>query len=297
MPIFISYSHQDKDFVDKLASQLVLRKQYIWLDRWELKVGDSIIGKIQSAIKTASALIVVLSKASVGSSWCEKELSAGLIRELEEKRVVVLPVLLEDCDIPMFLRDKKYADFRTSFDEGLRETHLAIAAITSNTQGRIENPEFHTDWGISWGHLGDRYVLHLRFVDHSEQLPYCVLTEIQIIANEAMTQKMHSYEEKGIGWFGRAILISALDQAVKEQNAKPFVLEDSFPRTKTLHFMDAKTGIGHEVVISSVWLGNDTGMLILVDYPGHIEHVLQDLNRDITPTDRENLRRAFGLPS
>lgn len=41
MPVFISYSHQDADFAHQLAGQLVLHKAYVWLDKWELHVGDS----------------------------------------------------------------------------------------------------------------------------------------------------------------------------------------------------------------------------------------------------------------
>ena len=111
MPIFISHSSKDNAFVDKLARHLIKAKARVWVDTWELKVGDSLIQKIQEAIQTASALLVVLSKAAVASEWCRRELSAGLMRELEEKRVLVLPLLLEDCDIPMFLREKRYADF------------------------------------------------------------------------------------------------------------------------------------------------------------------------------------------
>ena len=108
IPVFISHSHQDKDFVDKLAGQLVMHIAYVWLDRWETKVGDSLLGKVQAGIKSASALLIILSKASVASEWCKKELHAGLMRELQEKRVVVLPLLLADCDIPVFLKEKKY---------------------------------------------------------------------------------------------------------------------------------------------------------------------------------------------
>ena len=79
------------------------------------------IRRIQDAISEAAGLIVVLSKASVASEWCRKELSAGLIRELEEKRVILLPVLIEECKIPLFLRDKKWADFRSDFKEGLKQ--------------------------------------------------------------------------------------------------------------------------------------------------------------------------------
>lgn len=59
------------------------------MDRWELSLGEPLIDKVQSAVEGASALRVVLSKASVESEWCKKELIAGLFRELDEKRVVV----------------------------------------------------------------------------------------------------------------------------------------------------------------------------------------------------------------
>ena len=67
MPVFISYSHEDKDFVDKLAIHLIQAKVHVWVDRWELHVGDSSIAKLQQVIQEASALIVVLSHASVNS--------------------------------------------------------------------------------------------------------------------------------------------------------------------------------------------------------------------------------------
>ncbi|MEY2484238.1 MAG: hypothetical protein QOK24_2766 [Verrucomicrobiota bacterium] len=95
MPYFISYSHEDKDFVDLLAAELALQRRHVWVDRWELKVGDSLIRRIESAITGASGLIVSLSKASVVSEWFRKELSVGLIRELEEKHVVVLPIRID----------------------------------------------------------------------------------------------------------------------------------------------------------------------------------------------------------
>jgi len=137
MPIFISYSHKNKDFVDQLAMQLVARNVNIWLDRWELNIGDSLIDKVQEAVDGASALLVILSKASTESEWCKKELSSGFLRELEEKRVVVMPVLLEDCDIPIFARGKLYADFRSNFDDGLHTIVEGIAKVTNpNNRGQ-----------------------------------------------------------------------------------------------------------------------------------------------------------------
>jgi|SRR5580698_10573547 hypothetical protein len=98
MPIFISYSHADKAFVDKLARRLVENDAHVWVDTWELNVGDSILNRVQDAIQVSSSLLIVLSKASVASEWCKKELNAGLMRELDEKKVVVLPVVVVSGD-------------------------------------------------------------------------------------------------------------------------------------------------------------------------------------------------------
>lgn len=150
MPIFISYSHKDREFVDRLAMQLVARNVNIWLDRWELSVGDSLVDKVQEAVDGASALLVILSKSSTQSEWCKKELSSGLLRELEEKRVVVMPVMLEDCAVPVFARGKMFADFRTDFNSGVKAVIDGIARVTNPAMSRIKQPEFNTDWSLDW---------------------------------------------------------------------------------------------------------------------------------------------------
>jgi hypothetical protein len=119
--VFISYSHKDAAFVDKLAADLVMLRHNVWVDRWELSVGDSLIDKIQSALVAAGGILIILSKSSVASEWCRKELNSGLIRELEQKQVVVLPCVMEDCDIPLFLKDKMYADFRGDYSQALHQ--------------------------------------------------------------------------------------------------------------------------------------------------------------------------------
>ena len=217
MPIFISYSHEDKAFAERLAIQLVAHKAKVWLDRWELHVGDSLIRKIQDAIAGASALLVVLSKAAVKSEWCNKELSAGLIRELEEKRVVVLPVLKEDCETPLFLRDKLYADFRRNFDDGLRTILESIAKVTSNTLGRYDKPKFDVDWAIDWETVDDLLCLRLTLVEQAVDQPYSVLTEIRIIADDAATSWHIDHVARGLREYSHYEVISFLQRELLEK--------------------------------------------------------------------------------
>jgi TIR domain len=81
-----------------------MRRHNVWLDKWELSVGDSLIDKIQDALTESSAILIILSRNSVTSNWCRKELNAGLIRELEEKKSILIPCVIDDCELPLFLR-------------------------------------------------------------------------------------------------------------------------------------------------------------------------------------------------
>jgi len=122
MSVFISYSSKDCNFVNKLSINLIQKKINIWLDKWEMQPGDSLINKIQTGFSESSfllvVLLVVLSKNSVESEWCKKEINSILMREVEEKHGIIIPILISDCIVPLFLKEKVYADFRSSFDEG-----------------------------------------------------------------------------------------------------------------------------------------------------------------------------------
>lgn len=109
--IFMSHNSNDKPFVRKLADDLRKNGHYVWVDEAEIKVGDSLIGKIEEGIENTEYLGVVLSKNSVQAEWVKREVRIALTQEIYGKKVKVLPILIEKVDIPLFLRDKKYADF------------------------------------------------------------------------------------------------------------------------------------------------------------------------------------------
>ncbi len=110
--IFLSHSHNDKDFVNKLATDLRRAGYYVWTDDAEIKVGDSLINKIREGIDRVAYFGVVLSRNSINSEWVKKEVDIAMNQEIEGKRVKVLPILLDNIDLPGFLKGKKFADFR-----------------------------------------------------------------------------------------------------------------------------------------------------------------------------------------
>jgi hypothetical protein len=124
--VFLCHSTKDKGFVDRLASDLERVNVGVWYAKWEIKVGDSLIEKINEGLRMNDYIAIVLTPDSMKSEWAKREINAGLMRELDEKRVVLLPLLVLDCDLPPLLKEKKWADFRTNYEEGFREFLFAL---------------------------------------------------------------------------------------------------------------------------------------------------------------------------
>ncbi len=142
--VFISYSHHDRKFVERLAKRLKKLEFDVWWDQWEIKVGDSIIQKVADGIKNSAFLVVVLSRNSVKSSWVQKELNTALGQQLAEKSITVLPILIDKFkpdQIPPLLSDIKRADFTTSYVKGFAEVIKALS-----DKSAISIPEYRLSW-------------------------------------------------------------------------------------------------------------------------------------------------------
>jgi hypothetical protein len=291
MPIFISYSHGDKAFVNKLAANLVKHDAHVWVDTWELNVGDSILNRVQEAIQASSALLIVLSKASVASEWCKKELSAGLMRELDEKRVVVLPVLVEDCEIPVFLREKMYADFRKDFKSGLKALLDAVARVTKIDQGRLKAGKSQIDWSETWGYVDELFRIDFTLSEHDPDWPFTLLTEISIYCDAGATKRYKLYGEQGLGWFGRSAITEAVCEAATRDRIE-MLLKDQHPQIMEVHVADPKANLAYRVQIRCRRMGEDNGKDQLVRVANYIEMIRDHIRatvRKATPQEMERV--------
>lgn len=132
--IFLSHSSVDKPFVRKLAADIRRNGFYAWVDEAEIKLGDSLIEKIEDGIENTDYLGVIISSNSVKSEWVKREVRIALNQEINGKRIKVLPILLEKVEIPPFLKDKKYADF-TSEDKYKYSLQLILDRLSSLPDG------------------------------------------------------------------------------------------------------------------------------------------------------------------
>lgn len=135
--VFISHAAEDKEFVRKLASDLAVHGIRPWVDEVEIKVGDSLIDRINQGIQEADYILLVLSEASIGSRWVQEEIRVAVDRDPSGAARALLPVLIEDVELPPILRNLNYLDLR---DPNAYERGLARLVQTIEVQ-RTEEKE------------------------------------------------------------------------------------------------------------------------------------------------------------
>jgi len=106
---FISHASEDKKrFVTAFAKRLRENGIEAWLDEWEIQPGDSLVDKIfEHGIKNADVFIVILSHNSVEKPWVKEELDSGIVQKINNS-CRIIPILLDDCDVPASLTHLKW---------------------------------------------------------------------------------------------------------------------------------------------------------------------------------------------
>ena len=98
--IFISYSHKDEKWKDRLVTQLgVLCQQgtfEVWTDR-DIGAGETWYKKIEDAMQTASVALFLVSANSLTSDFILKEEVARLLKRRDEEGLRIIPIIVGDC--------------------------------------------------------------------------------------------------------------------------------------------------------------------------------------------------------
>lgn len=263
--VFISYSHNDREFVERLAKNLAEKQVLVWWDEWEIKVGDSLVQKIQQGISSSSYLAVVLSPNSINSPWVQEELNAALIQQLNEQRVFVIPILLADCQIPPFLQDKKYADFRVEFNSGLEILLEALKPSDLQIHGRSSNGDYLHDYAFEWGKFKSLHGLKVYITSHSTRIEYSVTCVVIVVANDRYSRRLDQLQESGFEWDPRALLLMFAQDMSDQIN--PVILIDSDIECVESNFLvDSDHDIGINLEIRVRRIGQDPGSDILYDW-------------------------------
>lgn len=130
--VFLSYSTKDKDRARRLAHDLESANVDVWFDEFELKAGDPILSSIRTAIEESGHLLVLISKNSLSSSWVERELQAAFVKHGTIGSPTIIPVRIDDAEVPEFLRSTLYVDLRSDYESGLNSLLNALSSTESD---------------------------------------------------------------------------------------------------------------------------------------------------------------------
>jgi TIR domain len=128
---FIEYDQVDSEFALRLARDLQAAGAPIWIDQLEVVPGQNWLSATQEAVAEAPVMIVVLSPASVKSDSVR-----DLVQMSRSQGKPVIPVMLEDCEVPVELRNIVFADFRTDYARGLRSLVRALGIPDLQSEGK-----------------------------------------------------------------------------------------------------------------------------------------------------------------
>ncbi len=135
--VFLCHSSQDKPVVRKLYQRL---SAVGWIDPWldeeKLLPGQDWDLEIEKAVESADAVIVFLSNNSVSKEgYVQKELRKALDIALEkpEETIFIIPIRLDDCELPRRLRTRQYVDYFPA-ERGEQAYQRLLQALTLRFQ-------------------------------------------------------------------------------------------------------------------------------------------------------------------
>jgi TIR domain len=131
--IFVSYAHQDRDWVERFAESLRAAGGFdVWWDH-NILPGEQFDDAIQQAMDGTRCVVVVWSKASIASRWVRTEAREAARREM------LVPVMIESVMPPLEFRSFETADVsdwhgepdHENFREITEALRLAIAKTSA----------------------------------------------------------------------------------------------------------------------------------------------------------------------
>lgn len=122
--LFLCHAGADKAWVEALGARLEAerignRSIDVFLDIWDIDLGENIVAKIEEGLRQARYCAVVLSPAMLKRDWPQAEWTARFMSDPLGKKGRLIPILLHErdpetkelIDIPMLLRPLRRLDF------------------------------------------------------------------------------------------------------------------------------------------------------------------------------------------
>lgn len=143
--IFLSHASEDKAKVRNLCKRLREDGFDPWLDVERLLPGQDWNLEIEKALRASDAILLCFSSLSVvKEGYIQREYKRAM-RYLEEKpegTIFVIPVRLDDCELPQFIREIQWVDYPADYDRLVMS--LRVRAGAPAEPGNTPKPKAKT---------------------------------------------------------------------------------------------------------------------------------------------------------
>jgi len=111
--IFLSYAYEDREKILEISRDLSKAGFQPWMDVQNLQPGQVWDIEIRKALQASDFIIIFLSKNSIRKEgYLQKEIKSAL--ELADRKpentIFIIPVRLDDVEIPVYLQHIQYLD-------------------------------------------------------------------------------------------------------------------------------------------------------------------------------------------
>lgn len=116
---FLSHAHADRQAVDRLHAWLQRAGLAVWYDATHLGAGVKLVSELGRVIPQCRSALVVLTRQSVASPWVEDEWNLATVQRNHpaSRAFRVIPLRIDDCEVPPFLAATKWVDMAGRLDE------------------------------------------------------------------------------------------------------------------------------------------------------------------------------------
>jgi len=106
--VYLAHASADKGrLAEPLATALRAQGIEVWLDKWEIRSGDSLRRKMEEGLGACTHFVVLLTENSIGRPWVETEIDVGFTNAVEGKaKFIGLRVGVEVNKLSSFLQTR-----------------------------------------------------------------------------------------------------------------------------------------------------------------------------------------------
>jgi len=115
--VFLSYRSVNRPWVLSLYDVLRQQGHKVFIDQCELRAGDQLVTRLQDALQTSQAGVLVWSEATADSKWVNREYQVLERLATDKEGFQFVPVTLDNSKPPLFAETRVFLNF-SSYPDG-----------------------------------------------------------------------------------------------------------------------------------------------------------------------------------